>query len=35
LMDQMMKANQELVNMEVHVDDVNGRPTITSFKVLK
>ena len=35
LMDQMMKANQELVNMEVHVDEVNGRPTITSFKVLK
>jgi len=35
LMDQMMKANQELVNMEVHVDDIGGRPTITSFKVLK
>src|SRR5712692_9131869 len=35
LMDQMMKANQELVNMEVKVEDVGGRPTITSFKVLK
>jgi len=35
LMDQMTKANQELVNMEVNVEDVGGRPTITSFKVLK
>jgi len=35
LMDQMLKANQELVNMEVTVQDVGGRPTITSFKVLK
>jgi hypothetical protein len=35
LMDQMMKANQELVNMEVNVEDIGGRPTITSFKVLK
>ena len=35
LMDQMMKANQELVNMEVNVEDVGGRPTITAFKVLK
>ena len=34
-MDQITKANQELVNMEVNVEDVNGRPTITSFKVLK
>lgn len=35
LMDQMMKANQELVNLEVNVEDIGGRPTITSFKVLK
>ena len=35
LMDQMMKANQELVQFEVNVDDVGGRPTITAFKVLK
>jgi len=35
LMDQMLKANQELVNMEVNVEDIGGRPTITSFKVLK
>jgi len=35
LMDQMMKANQELVNMEVNVEDIGGRPTITAFKVLK
>lgn len=35
LMDQMTKANQELVNMEVNVEDIGGRPTITSFKVLK
>ena len=34
-MDQITKANQGLVNMEVNVEDVNGRPTITSFKVLK
>ncbi len=35
LMDQMMKANQELVNLEVTVQDMGGRPTITAFKVLK
>jgi hypothetical protein len=35
LMDQMMKANQELVQFEVNVEDVGGRPTITAFKVLK
>src|SRR5205085_10744326 len=35
LMDQMMKANQELVNMEVNVEDIGGRRTITAFKVLK
>lgn len=35
LMDQMLKANQELVNFEVNVEDIGGRPTITSFKVLK
>jgi hypothetical protein len=35
LMDQLTKANQELVNLEVNVEDIGGRPTITSFKVLK
>ena len=35
LMDQITKANQELVNLEVNVEDIGGRPTITSFKVLK
>ena len=35
LMDQMMKANQELVQFEVNVEDVGGKPTITAFKVLK
>jgi hypothetical protein len=35
LMDQITKANQELVNLEVTVEDIGGRPTITSFKVLK
>src|SRR2546428_9931177 len=35
LMDQMMKANQELVNMEVHVDDIGGRAADNALLVLQ
>jgi len=35
IMDKMMKANQELVDMEVNGDDICGSPTIIAFKVLK